>query len=149
MSDYMEQTWTNGVSVANAARMTHIEDGITAIPGFYIISPYLLVNNININSGVTNNYTCTGVGGITSGAKAVLLAYYYSSAATNTFVAFTPHGTAYSNGNYPASNPVATGSGIGNAGSFIVPLDGSGKIDVAVSNGNITGLYINLIGYIH
>lgn len=152
MSNYPPKTWQNGVDPANATNLNHLEQGVAAIPGLYTIPSTALVSNVNINSGVTNNYTATGLsytgGTIPSGTKAIMYAYYYTSAATNTLVGFTPHGTTWTSGNYPASNPVATASAIGNAGWGIVPLDSNGKIDISVFNGNITGLYVNVYGYI-
>lgn len=115
----------------------------------YIFATTVLISNDSIGSGSTKTYTCVGVGSVPTGAKAVLLSYYYTSSAGNTFAAFTPHGTAYTTGNAPASDPATSTSAIGNAGAFIVPLDATGKIDVAASNGAISGLYIYLYGYIY
>lgn len=149
MSTYTEQTWTNGVSAANASRMTHIEDGIAAIPGIYLISPYQFVTSDSITSGNTKNYTCTGVGGVPSGAKAVLVNIGATAASSTGFATLTPHGTAWSAVNYPSTN-VATGSSqTVNGSSLIVPLDGSGKLDVGAVNSNLTSINAQMYGYIY
>lgn len=153
MPTYAPTNWQNGITPANATNLNKIEAQLANVQyGFNIFAATALTTNDSISTGITKTYTCVGVGpggGVPSGAKAVLLSYYYTSSAGNTFAAFTPHGTAYTTGNAPASDPATSTSAIGNAGAFIVPLDATGKIDVAASNGGLTGLYIYLYGYIY
>jgi hypothetical protein len=148
MSDYGGHTWINGVDATNQTRMNAIENGIVGTPGLYMVAPYQLANNVTINSGSTNTYTCTGGStGVTSGAKAALLTGYFTEGTAGGFVSITPQGTAWNNGNYPTlAAPTAA------LYSFFVIASlnvSNGQIDVKANSGNCVGLFLWINGYVH
>lgn len=113
-----------------------------------IIAPYSLANNIIINNAATNTYTCTGVGGVPAAAKAVLLNLWFLGSSLGAYATITPHGTAESGANYPAIG-TCQNTTVYNVGSCIATLDSGGQIDVkAEGTGNLTGLYLQMNGYI-
>lgn len=114
----------------------------------YFITPYMLENNTTITSGSTVTHTCTGVGGVPSGAKGILANLWFLGSALGTYATVTPHGTAEVTANYPAVGTCQNTSYY-NTGSFIAVLDGSGKIDVSAVGGNLMGLYLQMYGYIY
>jgi len=145
MSDYSPYNWRNNIDATNQTRMNAIEQGIANTPGMYFVAPYTLINNTTINDGVTQTVTCTGVGGVPSGAKgAVLHGIWYPYTAAMRFM-IAPHGSLASN--YPQQIATIT---FPNYQSFfmIIPLDGGGQIDVKPTGGNIV-IYLYMIGYTH
>jgi hypothetical protein len=149
MSNYNKKTWVNGVDAANAANLQHIEDGIAAVPGTYFITPYHLVSAVTINSGTTNTYTCTGVGGIPTNATGVHINAAFTSTTIGTFAAFGPHGaTLASNSNYPSSPLAQISSSILITFSTIVQIDASGKLDIKAFNGNLGSMDVQIDAYI-
>lgn len=109
-------------------------------------SPYMLASNATINSGSTNNYTCTGVGGVPSGALGVWLNIFYTPSAAGTSCEVTPHGTSWAAGQYPLVGSAANGTNVV-CGQILTALDGSGKIDVHAASGNLVGIYIGMFAY--
>lgn len=125
-----------------------VSNGQGVIRGtFLLATPYDLVTNTAINSGSTNTYTCTGVGGIPSGAKAVWINAFFTGSAIGTFAGFTPHGTSLSMARYPVVGSCQNTSSA-NYGSFIVPLDSNGQMDVKAFNGNCGTMSIGIFAYI-
>jgi len=129
--------------------MNHIETQLAAVQyGINIIPPYMLANNITINNGVINTYTCTGVGGVSSGATAVFMNLWFLGSALGTYAGVTPHGTSEVTANYPTVGTCQNTSYY-NTGSFLAVLDSSGKIDVKAFGGNLTGFYLQMYAYVY
>lgn len=151
MPAYTPTTWVNGVTAANAAHMTNIENQLSAVQyGLNMISPYQLLNNVTINNGATNTPTCTGVGGVPSGAKAVLMNIGATSTSATGFATLVPHGSTWSSGvNYPATQFAPANGSVIIGSSLIVPLDSSGKIDISAVNSNLTAVNAYMYGYIY
>jgi len=99
---------------------------------YFLSTPYHLTTNPTVNSGSTTNLTCTGVGGIPSGAKAVWVACQITCSAAATSLNLYPTGGATTG--YPQiSAPVAS--------QFfevpvLVPLSAGGQFTVKSNNGN-------------
>lgn len=146
---YTPTNWQNNVTAVNQTNMNKIEAQLAAAQyGLNMCTPYQLANNVTINSGNTNTYTCTGGStGVTSGSKAVLLTGYFTEGTAAGYVTFCPQGTAWSNGNYPlCAAPTAA------LYSFfiIATLNASnGQIDVKAVSGNCIGLYLWINGFIY
>jgi hypothetical protein len=130
----------NGVSNDGGLITTDNAGGLTAVGlkttggGLlvYNITPYLIISNITINAGNTNNYTCAGVGGIPSGVKGVYLAIAANATNAGNILQFAPHsGTV---GIYPQLGTFqATGAGGTIFAGIYVPVDASGGFDVKTS----------------
>lgn len=113
----------------------------------YFISPVLILSNVTINQNATNTSTYTNTGGIPSGAKAVHLAFAFTTAALNAHAQFTPHGSTISDTEYPQTDPRQTSSSTVTKGAFCVPVDANGQIDIKAINGQITACYVRVYGY--
>lgn len=141
--------FTDGASPGiSSAFLNALETAVVNGGSMYFTTPFTQSNNGTLNSGNTVTFTVWGNGGVPSGAIAVLLNAFFSTSAAGTFATFTPHGTAWSNGNYPAVGTSFNATNICMGSSLIVPLDTAGKFDVKANNGNCIGFYIVQYGYI-
>jgi len=146
----------NGVNNDGGTIVTDNAGGLTAVKissasgqlrGMFFTTPFAHSSNGTLNSGSTATFTAWGAGGVPSGALAILVNAFFTPAAAGAFAAFTPHGTAWSNGNYPAVGTSFNSTNIC-MGSFILPLDNAGKFDVKQNVANAVGFYIQQYGYI-
>jgi len=112
---------------------------------FQLATPFVIFNgSTNINSGTTTNITCTGVGGIPTGATFVWVAIYGTGSAAGTFGTLVPQGATWSVANYPLVGTAAVINHI-ISGVFAVPLNTTnGQITVGAQNGN----WLNITGQI-
>jgi|SRR5882762_2461782 len=119
------QTDGSGNIVTPAGRLNHLG----------IITPYHLTTNPTVNNGNTTTLTCTGVGGIPSGAIAVLLQVgIFSVTAQGGSVSIYPTGaTPGQYANFTAAGPTNTYC----MGVVIAPLSAGGQITVKASGANI------------
>ena len=150
MPAYTPTTWVNGVTPANATNLNHIETQLAAVQyGANIVTPFTVISNATINSGNTNTQTYTGGStGVTSGAKAILINTFFTPGSAGMSVLYTPHGTAWSNGNYPAIWVTSDTSHICGWSGFVV-CDANGQIDVKANAGNAVGIYVVINGFIY
>lgn len=121
----------------------------TANAVFFLGSPFLLINNISIAAAASNNYTCTGVGGIPTGATGVLIAFFFGGAgqAGGSYITFTPQGATWSQANYPASGQQGANGVI--LGAVMVPVNTTnGQITVGAVNQQANGINAQIYGYI-
>src|SRR2546421_8583909 len=96
-----------GAPGINKTFLDGVENALVAAPATYFITPFHLTTNPTVNSGATTNLTCTGVGGIPSGAKAVWVACQITCSAAATSCNLYPTGVATTG--YPQiSAPVAS-----------------------------------------
>ena len=100
---------------------------------YYLGSPYQLTTNPTVTSGSTSTLTCTGVGGIPSGALAVQIGGGIFAATTGGWAWVSPHGGTPGQYVGVAGLP----SNAFSAFSFTCPLDSTGKIDVKANSSNI------------
>jgi hypothetical protein len=108
--------------------LNNVETCLVGAGSIYLITPYQLTTNPTVNAGNTTTLTCTGVGGIPSGALAVLLGIgIFSNTSGGGYIQGAPHGGTL--GQYwGLTGPVANQYMLG--GMIIAPLDATGKIDV-------------------
>lgn len=113
--------------------------GVTPVPAparVVFVTPFIQLNNVAINSGVTNTYTLTGVtSGLPVGITGVLCRAYFGSATVGAWAAIAPHGGTIGNYFVLGNQQIANQSMNGNA---LLPLDSSGQIDVKANLGNCT-----------
>jgi hypothetical protein len=115
---------------------------------FMLGTPFQIENNVTVNSGTSVSPTCTGVGGIPTGATAVLVAAYYTASVAGTFASFVPQGASWSSANYPILGTAAVNNHVV-GGAFIVPVNTTnGQITISAVNGNLIGLFCQIYGYI-
>jgi hypothetical protein len=142
---------SNGVNNDGALIQTdgsgNIITPVGRLRGFFFTTPFAHSSNGTLNSGNTVNFTAWGNGGVPSGAIGIFVNAFFTPSAAGTFATFTPHGTVWSNGNYPAVGTAFNSTNIC-MGSFILPLDASGKFDVKANSGNCVGFYIQMYGYV-
>jgi len=114
---------------------------------FFLATPFQIFNNTSLTNGTTTNVTCTGIGGIPTGATAILLSVYFIGQA-GTFGTFTPQGVTWSQANYPLIGLIVnTGNTL--SGNLTVPLNTTnGQITVGAQGGNISGMFGQIYGYI-
>lgn len=110
----------------------------------YLITPYQVVNGPTYNSGTTYTVACTGVGGVPSGARAVLLEGFFYPSVAGMQVNFYPHGST------AAGYPQKVAPGIAYAYDFqlIAVLDATGKLDILPNGGNAI-TYVWMYGYLY
>ncbi len=145
---------SNGVSNDGGLITTDNAGGLTAVSlhttggGLitYLVTPILIENNITLNSGNTVTPTCTGIGSIPSGAKAVELNVLFTPSAHGTAVVFAPHGTSWNAGLQPLIGEAANATDLV-GGQATVTLDANGKIDITALNGNALNLYVGIYAY--
>lgn len=106
-------------------------------PGRVIfVPPFLQINAVTINAGVTNTYSVTSASsGIPSSARGVLCRAFFSSATVGAWVGIAPHSGAIGSYCVLGNLQVASQSVNGNA---LVPLDSNGQLDVKANTGNCT-----------
>jgi len=108
------------------------------------VTPYQQINGATINSGNTNTYTLTGVGGIPAGALGVFCRAFFNSPSVGAWLGIAPHGGAPGSYFVLGNEMVANQSVNGNA---VLPLDANGQIDIQANSGNCT-LTLWTYGYI-
>ncbi len=109
------------------------------------VTPYLLVNAIAINSGVTNTYTVWGGSSpVPSGINGILYKAYFTSATVGALVQLAPHSGTLAL--YHAIGAIEVASATIN-GSGTLAVDSGGQIDVAAHGGNCT-VTLYLLGYV-
>lgn len=146
MPSYTRTTWVNGTTPANATNLNNIESQLASVQfGMNIITPFQLANNTSISSGATTTYTCTGVGGVPSGAVAVFVSGQFTASAINTQALFTPHSVTWNNDNYPSVNAQVASI---TTFAFMLPLSVSGQIDVKSTTGNMTAFFLWMYAYV-
>lgn len=122
---------------------------VNAQYGMVIVTPFTSINNATITSGNTNTPTLTGGStGVPSGAKAVLINTFFTPGTAGMSVLYTPHGTAWSSGNYPAIWVTSDTSHIVGWSGFVV-VDSNGQLDVKANGGNAVGIYVVINGYLY
>lgn len=153
MPSYTPTTWVNGVTATNQTNMNKIETQLAAVQyGVNIFSgaSYLLINGGTVNSGSTTAYTATGGStGVPSGAKAVLINLYFTSASAGAFLTSKPTGGSSSNNsNYPVFGMIQVANST--ACHFaIMPLSAGGQFDLTGNGANCTGINCSIFGYIY
>jgi hypothetical protein len=100
------------------------------------VSGYRQINGDVITAGNTNSYTLTGgSSGISLSATAIVYKAFFSSPTVGAFIQLAPHGadiTAYATlGNTPVANNTIAGTGL-------LPIDATGKIDIKANTGTCT-----------
>lgn len=112
---------------------------------FQLATPFVIFSgSTNINSGTTVNVTCTGVGGIPTGATFVWVSIYGTGSIAGAFGTLVPQGATWSVANYPQVGTAAVANHI-ICGVFAVPLNlTNGQITVGALNGN----WLNITGQI-
>lgn len=112
----------------------------------FFTTPVSLITNGSLNNS-TITVQATGTGGIPSSATGVLCNLYFTASNLGAFVSITPHGIVWNtSANYPiVGTAQTTTQALG--GSFIVPVDVNGKLDVT-SISNCSGVYMSAYGYI-
>jgi non-ribosomal peptide synthetase component F len=144
-------SFTNGAAPGiSAAFLNNVETALVYSQyGMVIVTPYTVINNATINSGNTNTQTYTGGStGVPSGAKAVLINTFFTPGSAGMSVLYTPHGTAWSAGNYPAVWVTSDTSHIVGWSGFVV-VDANGQLDVKANNGQAVGIYVVINGYLY
>ena len=128
----------------DAGFLNNVETCLVGGGMIYFITPYQLTTNPTVTSGSTSTLTCTGVGGIPSGALAVLLGVGIFAATTGGYCWISPHGGT-------AGQYVGFSGDPSNAytvGFAIVPLSSGGQIDVKANGSNIVLQTWYIFGYI-
>lgn len=115
--------------------MNSIENDLVAAGAIYFITPYHLTTNPTVTSGATTTLTCTGVGGVPSGAKAVLIGGGISSGTVGAYTTIAPHGATL--GQYGGQVATLGGTSLAEFSPFIAPLSAGGQLDVHANGGNI------------
>lgn len=113
----------------DAGLFNNIETAFANGGSIYLTTPYQLTSNPTVANGATTTLTCTGVGGVPAGAKAVLLGIGIFANTANGYITGAPHGGTQ--GDYWGLTGVGTGYTLG---MVIAPLDSTGKIDVKATS---------------
>lgn len=100
------------------------------------VDGYRQINNDTLTAGSTNTYTLTGgSSGIPQGASAILYKAVFSSPTVGAFIQIAPHAADITA--YAAVGNIALASGTLD-GTGLLPVDGTGKIDIKASTGTCT-----------
>lgn len=126
------------------AFLNSVENDLVAAGAIYLITPNNIVNSVAFTSGQVQTFTATGVGGIPSGAKAILIGANFNSATTGCNITFYPNGGT--TGQYWALGNIVVASTFCN-GFGVVPLDGTGKFNIK-SNAGASTVSVWVFGYI-
>lgn len=113
---------------------------------YFLSSPYHLTTNPTVTSGATTTLTCTGVGGVPSGAKGVIIGGGISSGTVGAYTTVAPHGATL--GQYGGQVATLGGTSLAEFSPFIAPLSAGGQLDVHANGGNIVLQDWYIIGYI-
>jgi len=115
-----------------------------ALTGFFFITPYHLTTNPTVNSGTTTTLTCTGVGGVPAGAKAVLIGGGCTASAVGGFTTLAPNGATL--GQYGG----VTCAVASQLTEFVqlLPIAANGKLDIHANAANIVLQDWYIIGYV-
>lgn len=113
---------------------------------YFLSSPYHLTTNPTVTSGATTTLTCTGVGGVPSGAKGVIIGGGISSGAIGAYTTVAPHGATL--GQYGGQVATLGGTALAEFSPFIAPLSAGGQLDVHANGGNIVLQDWYIIGYV-
>lgn len=128
----------------DAGFLNNVETALVGGGSIYFTTPYQLLNNVSFTSNGTQTFTATGVGGIPSGALAVLLGTTVTGATAGVSAAFFPAGSTpgqyFTNGNVEVNGSFANIFGI-------CPLNGSGQLSIKSQN-NTSSITVWLFGYI-
>jgi hypothetical protein len=128
----------------DAGALNNMETALVNGGMIYFTTPFHLTTNPTVTSGSTTNLTCTGVGGVPSGAKAVLLGIGIFSVTANGYIQVYPTGgTAgqYFGLNGPGTNQYTLAFAI-------APLSAGGQITVKANASNIVLQDWYIFGYI-
>jgi hypothetical protein len=130
----------------NKTFLDGVENALVAGGMIYFITPYHLTTNPTVNSGATTTLTCTGVGGIPTGAKGVLLNIgIFAVNVQGGYVQIYPTGaTAGLYVNFTANGPTNSFS----ATAVPVPLSAGGQITVKANSSNIVLQDWYIFGYV-
>ncbi len=116
----------------NKTFLDGVENALQAGGMTYFITPYHLTTNPTVNSGATRDQTCTGVGGIPSGALAVWVAISITCSAAATSLNLYPTGGSATG--YPqVSAPVASQFF---ETAILIPLSAGGQFTAKSNGGN-------------
>lgn len=113
-----------------------------------LATPYQLDNNGSLLNGATASEVVAGVGGIPSAAIAILLSVFFTGSAVGTYLQWKPQGATVTNtSDYPLV--ISQVASVITAGTVIVPVNTSNqKIDVTAHQGNASGVFSSIYGYI-
>jgi hypothetical protein len=138
------------ITTDNAGTITAVGFSATGPGGleYFLMTPYQILNNVTINAGSTNTYTCTGVGTPTvpSEAKGIIVGGYFASTGNGAYLQLFPHGVTITNiSDYPLW--IVQGANNTSYGQARIRLV-SGQIDIKAVNTQCTGINISIHGYI-
>lgn len=142
-----QQPFTNGSSPVNATLFANIDNALSGSPtplALFLITPYHIINTTTINNGNTNTYTATGVGGVPSGAQAVIMGITIESGSVGAYLQLTPGGGTM--GQYTVIGNIQVGGQFVND-FVIMPLDGSGNFQAKANGGNVVVQAAYMFGY--
>lgn len=144
-TEMLQPTHRVSNKMIDAGFLNNIETALVGGGSIYFTTPYQLTTNPTVNSGSTTTLTCTGVGGVPSGALAVLLGIGIFANTAGGYVQGAPHGGTF--GDYwGLTGPIASQYTVG--GMVIAPLDSTGKIDVKANGSSIVLQSWYIYGYV-